>query len=75
MILVSFGTRPEYIKLKPLMAEMKEEIPFKVLFTGQHTDLPINLLEPGYSYGIKVAYYDETIDMTVKNRNGYYALR
>mgnify|MGYP003138768960 FL=1 len=39
MILVSFGTRPEYIKLKPLMAEMKEEIPFKVLFTGQHTDL------------------------------------
>ena len=39
MILVSFGTRPEYIKLKPLMAEMNEEIPFRVLFTGQHTDL------------------------------------
>ena len=51
MILISFGTRPEYIKLKPLMAEMRDEIPFKVLFTGQHTDLlthvdgPITRLE------------------------------
>ena len=29
----------------------------------------------GYCWRDGVAYYDETIDMTVKNRNGYYALR
>tara|TARA_Y100000994_G_C15401296_1_gene321826 strand:- start:64 stop:537 length:474 start_codon:yes stop_codon:yes gene_type:complete len=28
----------------------------------------------GYCWRDGVAYYDETIDMTVKNRNGYYAL-
>ena len=39
MILLTYGTRPEFIKLKPLMDEMrKTHIPFKVLFTGQHKD-------------------------------------
>ena len=28
----------------------------------------------GYCWRDAVAYYDETIDMTVKNRNGYYNL-
>ena len=28
----------------------------------------------GYCWRDGVAYYDETIDMTVKNRNGYYAI-
>ena len=39
MILISFGTRPEYIKLKPLMDKMKGVLEYKVLFTGQHQDL------------------------------------
>tara|TARA_R110000796_G_scaffold11198_7_gene37417 strand:- start:12616 stop:13623 length:1008 start_codon:yes stop_codon:yes gene_type:complete len=40
MILVTYGTRPEYIKVKPLMREMsKQSIPFKTLFTGQHKDI------------------------------------
>ena len=40
MILVTYGTRPEYIKIKPLIDEMvKENIPFKTLFTGQHKDI------------------------------------
>jgi UDP-N-acetylglucosamine 2-epimerase (non-hydrolysing) len=39
MILISFGTRPEYIKIKPLIKAFEGRIPYKLLFTGQHVDL------------------------------------
>jgi len=40
MILLCYGTRPEYIKMLPVMEEFDEaRIEYKVLFTGQHTDL------------------------------------
>lgn len=40
MILVTYGTRPEYIKIKSLINELeKQKIAFKTLFTGQHKDL------------------------------------
>jgi UDP-N-acetylglucosamine 2-epimerase (non-hydrolysing) len=39
MILICFGTRPEYIKFKPLIEKMRGVIPFKTLFTSQHEDL------------------------------------
>lgn len=40
MILLTYGTRPEYIKIKPLINEMvKQNIPFKTLCTGQHKDI------------------------------------
>ena len=45
MILLSFGTRPEWIKIKPLMKALKGELPFKLLFTGQHIDLLSKLEE------------------------------
>ena len=39
-ILVAFGTRPEYIKLKPIIDIFKKkQQPYKILFTGQHTSL------------------------------------
>ena len=37
MILLSYGTRPEWIKIKPILEKLKT--PHKVLFTGQHEDL------------------------------------
>ena len=43
MILMAFGTRPEYIKIKPLIETMEGRIPFKLLFTGQHVDLLSNV--------------------------------
>ena len=43
MILMAFGTRPEYIKIKPLINKMQGRIPFKLLFTGQHVDLLANV--------------------------------
>lgn len=46
MILISYGTRPEWIKIKPLISEMKKrDIKFKTLFTGQHKDLVENLAD------------------------------
>jgi UDP-N-acetylglucosamine 2-epimerase len=40
MILLAFGTRPEYLKIKPLIKEFdKENIDYQILFTGQHVDL------------------------------------
>jgi UDP-N-acetylglucosamine 2-epimerase len=40
MILVSYGTRPEIIKLFPVIKELqKRNIEFKTLFTGQHLEL------------------------------------
>jgi len=40
MILFCYGTRPEWVKIKPLIKIFKEKkYPFKLLFTGQHTDL------------------------------------
>lgn len=39
MLLISFGTRPEWIKIKPVVDAIEGKIPFKILFTGQHTSL------------------------------------
>lgn len=40
MILLAYGTRPEYIKIKPLIDVFtKNNFEYRILFTGQHTDL------------------------------------
>ena len=39
MILLCYGTRPEWIKIKPLIKAFEGKIPFRVLFTGQHADI------------------------------------
>jgi len=50
MILICYGTRPEYLKVKPLIDKMKGVIPFKTLFTGQHDML---LVDSDYSVTIE----------------------
>ena len=39
MILICFGTRPEWLKIKPLLPYLN----YKLLFTGQHKDLVENI--------------------------------
>ena len=40
MLFISYGTRPEWIKVKPVIDELrKRNIEHKVLFTGQHKDI------------------------------------
>jgi UDP-N-acetylglucosamine 2-epimerase (non-hydrolysing) len=49
MILVCFGTRPEYIKVKSIINNLKVNI--KICFIGQHTDL---LKDIQYDYHIAI---------------------
>lgn len=52
ILLLSYGTRPEWIKIKPLIKELKERnIEHYILFTGQHIDL--TNIEYDYSFEIK----------------------
>jgi UDP-N-acetylglucosamine 2-epimerase (non-hydrolysing) len=39
MILITFGTRQEWIKIKPILETINGKIPFKVLCIGQHGPL------------------------------------
>ena len=39
-LLICYGTRPEWIKVKPIINKLKDtDIQYKTLFTGQHKDL------------------------------------
>lgn len=38
-LLIAFGTRPEWIKIKPVVDKINGKIPFKLLCTGQHYSL------------------------------------
>jgi len=40
-LLICYGTRPEYIKISPILHELRRQksLPFRVLFTGQHKDI------------------------------------
>lgn len=52
MILLAYGTRPEYIKIKPLIKLFDEEnFKYKTLFTGQHKDL-LKEQHPDYQINI-----------------------
>lgn len=58
-ILLSFGTRPEAIKMAPLVNELKKEKKFKIIVavTGQHkemleTVLEVFKIEPDYNLGV-----------------------
>ena len=40
MILVAFGTRPEWIKIKPVLEQFRRaKVPYTILSTGQHCDI------------------------------------
>lgn len=40
MIAIAFGTRPEWLKIKSVVVEMKKQnVPYVVIFTGQHSTL------------------------------------
>lgn len=45
MILICFGTRPEWIKIKPLLDEIGNSIPYRLVCTGQHIDLLDNSIK------------------------------
>jgi UDP-N-acetylglucosamine 2-epimerase (non-hydrolysing) len=65
MILITYGTRPEWIKVKPLIDEMKLiGMSFKTLFTGQHKDLVTN--EADYNLNM-VEISENRLDNIINN--------
>ena len=64
MILVCYGTRPEHIKITPLLEQMKGVIPYKTLFTGQHTDLVKNV---NFDHSITIKDGDNRLDSVVQS--------
>ena len=68
MILISFGTRPEYIKLKPIIDIFtKERIPHKILFTGQHTNLLPACATAGIDYTLNIKDGRNRLDSIVSS--------
>ena len=54
MLLITYGTRPEYIKVLPVITEMKKrQMPYKTFFTGQHTDLLSKAEKPDHILSIE----------------------
>lgn len=70
MFLICFGTRPEIIKLFPLIIEFqKEKIPYKTLFTGQHKDLQksVSNLILEYDFRLSVMNKGQSLNLLVAN--------
>ena len=64
MLLISFGTRPEWIKIKPVIDAIDGNIPFRILFTGQHTSLVEEYLEETFIVN-EIANGDNRLDTIV----------
>lgn len=66
MILVCYGTRPEYIKMAPMMETFEaSEVEFKVLFTGQHLDILPKRATEKVDYTATIEKGDNRLDSIV----------
>ena len=74
-ILVCYGTRPEIIKLAPIINVLKNtKIDFKTIFTGQHTDLynDVKDLIPEPNYHLGIMKHNQTLnDILVNISKGF----
>jgi UDP-N-acetylglucosamine 2-epimerase (non-hydrolysing) len=62
-ILLCFGTRPEWLKIKPLITIM-DRSEYKLLFTGQHSDLLQNV---EVDYKININDSDNRLDSIISD--------
>ena len=62
-ILLCFGTRPEWLKIKPLLKVLDN---YQLLFTGQHTDL-LKYTETDYKIHIHTSHPDKRLDQIVSD--------
>ncbi len=63
MILLCFGTRPEWLKIKPIVGLMNKN-EYKLLFTGQHPDL---LKDIEVDYRIEVGESENRLDQLISD--------
>ena len=67
-ILISYGTRPEIIKLSPVIRELDERgIPFKTVFTGQHQELynDVKELVPEPDYHLDIMKENQSLSSII----------
>jgi UDP-N-acetylglucosamine 2-epimerase (non-hydrolysing) len=62
-ILLCFGTRPEWLKIKPLI-KLMDRSEYKLLFTGQHPDL---LKDVEVDYKININSSDNRLDSIISD--------
>ena len=62
-ILICFGTRPEWLKVKPLI-DLMHKNEYRLLFTGQHMDL---LKDVQVDYRIKISDNSNRLDSVVSD--------
>ena len=62
-LLLCFGTRPEWLKIKPLINIMPRE-KYSILFTGQHIDLIKNI---NIDYRIKIKNQKNRLDSIISS--------
>lgn len=62
-ILLCFGTRPEWLKIKPLVKLMAKN-EYKLLFTGQHPDLLKDII---VDYEIKMSQTNNRLDSIISD--------
>jgi len=68
MILLTFGTRPEWIKIKPLVKVFKKNrYPYRVLFTGQHSTLIPSDAEKNIHVSVSISDGANRLDSIVKS--------
>jgi len=60
MLLIVYGTRPEWIKIKPVLDNL--EIPYKLLSTGQHEDIA-----PSQDLSLKIKDGPNRLDSIVQS--------
>lgn len=60
-LLICFGTRPEWLKVKPLLKEIDN---YKLLFTGQHSDL---LKDVKVDYRIEIGDKTNRLDQIISD--------
>jgi UDP-N-acetylglucosamine 2-epimerase (non-hydrolysing) len=63
MILFCFGTRPEWLKIKPIIQNLNRH-EYKLLFTGQHPDLLKDLV---VDYRIEITESDNRLDQLISD--------
>lgn len=63
MILICFGTRPEWLKIKPIVSLLGKN-KYKLLFTGQHPDL---LKDVEVDYRIQVGESQNRLDQLISD--------
>ena len=69
-ILIAYGTRPEIIKMSPVIKTLKNKnIPYKTVFTGQHKELyeDVKELIPPPDFNLNIMKENQTLnDIIVK---------